>query len=101
MPNREEKGVQKIFFIYFFIFFPLLVQRRLSGGHFTQIKHATLLRPISILGACAYQSIGTVKQSRSLPESGDLQSRFISGYWGTSLPCHIHNLDIHTRLLHK
>lgn len=76
------------------------VGRRLSGGHFTQIKHATLLRPISIQGACAYQSIGTVKQSRRL-QSGDLQSRFISGYWGTSLPCHIHNLDIPTRLLRK
>lgn len=86
-------------FIYLLIFFP--VERRSSGGHFTQIKHAALLRPISILGVCAYQSIGTVKQSRSPRQSGDPQSRLISGYWETRRPCHIHNLDIPTRLHHK
>lgn len=60
---KDKKGGAKVL-LFLFLFF--CFERRLSGGHFTQIKHATLLRPISILGACAYQSIGTVKQSRSL-----------------------------------
>ena len=68
--EEEEEGGKgerwKIFSSSLFFFFFFSLKGGLSGGHFTQIKHATLLRPISILGACAYQSIGTVKQSRSL-----------------------------------
>lgn len=99
--NNNKGAREDFFFNYYYFNFSLSFGSLLSGGHFTQIKHATLLRPISIPGVCAYQSIGTVKPSRSLRSSWDLQSRFISGYWGTSLPCHIHSLDIHTRLLHK
>ena len=68
--EEEEEGGKgerwKILSASLFFFFFVSLKGGVSGGHFTQIKHATLLRPISILGACAYQSIGTVKQSRSL-----------------------------------